>query len=108
MAQREYLNLGEQIQNEAWEAFERWCQEYDPEGNMYFVDLAEAYHWLAVSAPKTGDRVGRAGDDRAKVMARRYDVGAPPSYDDDVPAAASAAASRNWLVEARPDIWPCR
>jgi hypothetical protein len=67
---------------------------------MYFVDLAEAYHWLAVSAPKTGDRVGRAGDDRAKVMARRYDVGAPPSYDDDVSAAASAAASRNWACRS--------
>lgn len=43
MPQREYACLGEQITAEAWEAFEKFCRAYDPEGNMETVDLVEAY-----------------------------------------------------------------
>jgi hypothetical protein len=42
-----------EIQKEAWEAFERWCREYDPDGNMDFLDLAEAYDKFAVSFPRS-------------------------------------------------------
>ena len=41
MPQREYLS--EQISREAWDAFDKWCREYDPEGNMDTIDLVAAY-----------------------------------------------------------------
>lgn len=43
MPQREYARLGEQITAEAWEAFDKFCRAYDPEGNMETADLVEAY-----------------------------------------------------------------
>lgn len=51
MPQREYLLTGNDIAKEAWEAFERWCKEYDPEGNMDTLGLAEAYDQFSVKPP---------------------------------------------------------
>lgn len=55
MPQREYYRQGEQIAAEAWERFERWCREYDPEGNMDTIDLAEAYDLANGLAPSNGE-----------------------------------------------------
>lgn len=53
MPQREYFNLGEQIAQEAWDTFDKWCSEYDPEGNMDTIDLVAAYtEWCDKRAAK--------------------------------------------------------
>lgn len=35
--------LAEMICGEAYRAFDRWCQEHDPDGNMDLVEQAAAY-----------------------------------------------------------------
>lgn len=45
MPQKEYVPETDAhlLQVEAWAAFDRWCQEFDPEGNMETLDLVNAY-----------------------------------------------------------------
>jgi len=36
-------NLGEQITKEAWDAFDRFCKEIDPDGEIDILDKVELY-----------------------------------------------------------------
>ena len=48
------MNLGEQIAADAWTAFDRWCDEHDPEGEMSVLEQVEAYgKWCDANPPVT-------------------------------------------------------
>lgn len=42
---------GNEICEQAWKAFARWCQEHDPDGEMTTYERAQAYgRWMDAQA----------------------------------------------------------
>lgn len=37
------MSIAEQIVADAWAAFDQWCREHDPEGDMDALERVEAY-----------------------------------------------------------------